>query len=195
MLVNYVATKAEARTVSPSREGVFAVAPIRSGETVAVFGGTVADRVAIDKLTPVQRSRSLQIDDDLFLVGPETVDGDAVGFSVNHSCDPNCGIVGSVMLVAMRDITEGEEITFDYAMTDSQDYDEFDCTCGTELCRHQVSGSDWLLPGLQQRYRGWFSAYLARRIARLVPMGAERRVFAYADGGVKGVRASAFARR
>ena len=45
---------------------------------------------------------------------------------VNHSCDPNCGIVGAVLLVARRAIEAGEEICFDYAMTDSDDYDEFD---------------------------------------------------------------------
>jgi hypothetical protein len=192
MLVNYVADKAQSRLLSTAARGVVAVAPISAGETVAVFGGTVADRATLDTMLAAQRSLSLQIDDDLFLVDPASANSDALGFRVNHSCDPNCGIVGSVMLVAMRDIAEGEEITFDYAMTDSQDYDEFDCQCGTELCRHHVSGSDWLLPGLQQRYRGWFSAYLARRISRLAP-GASRRVFAYADGGIKGVRPSAFA--
>ena len=52
---------------------------------------------------------------------------------MNHSCDPNCGIVGAVLLVAMRDIEPGDEICFDYAMTDTDDYDEFECTCGTAL--------------------------------------------------------------
>jgi hypothetical protein len=72
-----------------------------------------------------------------------------------------------VLLVAMRDIEPGEEICFDYAMSDSADYDEFDCVCGTELCRKVVTGADWKRPELQERYRGFLSSYLERRIARL----------------------------
>jgi len=49
------------------------------------------------------------------LVGPDPAEA---GDLVNHSCDPNCGLVGAVLVVAMRDIEPGEEITFDYAMSD-----------------------------------------------------------------------------
>ena len=69
------------------------------------------------------RIHALQIDDDLFLAS--TPPFDSADF-VNHSCDPNCGIVGSVLLVTMRDVEAGEELCFDYAMTDSDDYDMFD---------------------------------------------------------------------
>jgi len=75
-----------------------------------------------------------------------------------------CGIVGAVLLVAMRDIDVGEELCFDYAMSDSDDYDEFDCTCGTALCRSVVRGSDWKRPELRVRYEGWYAEYLARRM-------------------------------
>jgi uncharacterized protein len=81
---------------------------------------------------------------------------------VNHSCDPNCGIVGSVLLVARRRIAAGEEICFDYAMTDTDDYDEFECRCGSEQCRGVVRGSDWKRAEIQDRYQGWFSSYLQR---------------------------------
>ena len=82
---------------------------------------------------------------------------------MNHSCDPNCGIVGSVLLVTMRDVGAGEELCFDYAMTDTDDYDMFECTCGSALCRGTVTGADWKQPELRDRYRGWCSAYIARR--------------------------------
>ncbi|TPW10902.1 MAG: hypothetical protein FD127_3513 [Acidimicrobiaceae bacterium] len=41
-----------------------------------------------------------------------------------------------------------------------------------------MTGDDWMVPELQLRYRGHFSPYLARRIAGLVSVGAERRAFA-----------------
>src|SRR5687767_1453189 len=45
---------------------------------------------------------------------------DEAARTVNHSCDPNCGVrvdsAGIPDLVAMRTIFPGQEITFDYAM-------------------------------------------------------------------------------
>jgi hypothetical protein len=50
-------------------------------------------------------------------------------------------------------------------MTDSHPDLGFRCECGSEICRHQVTGEDWRLPDLRQRYQGYFSPYLQRRIA------------------------------
>jgi hypothetical protein len=71
------------------------------------------------------------------------------------------------MLVAMRDIEPGEELTFDYAMCDASDYDEFACLCGTRSCRGIVTGADWRDPVLQAKYMGFHSPYLMKRIAAL----------------------------
>jgi uncharacterized protein len=70
-------------------------------------------------------------------------------------------------LVALRDIKAGEELTFDYAMSDGSPYDEFECCCGSANCRKKVTGNDWKLPGLWEKYKGYFSPYLARRIKSL----------------------------
>ena len=84
---------------------------------------------------------------------------------VNHSCDPNCGIVGSILLVTMRDIEAGEELCFDYAMTDSDDYDEFTCECDTGIVAVVSSAATTgSMHELQERYVGWFSSYLERQI-------------------------------
>jgi len=71
-------------------------------------------------------------------------------------------------IVAMRDIAVGEELTFDYAMSDASDYDEFECNCGTSLCRGKVRADDWRLDTLRHRYKGFFSPYIQRK------MNAER---------------------
>jgi len=83
---------------------------------------------------------------------------------VNHSCDPNCGMSGQIALVALRPLEPGEEICFDYAMSDGTPYDQFPCGCGAATCRGRVSGDDWQRPELWERYRGYFSPYLQRRI-------------------------------
>jgi SET domain-containing protein len=140
--------------------GVFAREPIPAGTTVAGFGGCVVDGQELGRLDEVVRTHALQIDDDLFIVSePPFDDADYV----NHSCDPNCGIVGSVLLVTTRAVESGEELCFDYAMTDTDDYDEFACSCGTARCRGTITSADWKEPELRDRYRGWSSAYIARR--------------------------------
>ncbi|MGA1442302.1 MAG: SET domain-containing protein-lysine N-methyltransferase, partial [Ilumatobacteraceae bacterium] len=83
---------------------------------------------------------------------------------INHSCEPNCGFTDDSTLVAMRDIAAGESVTFDYAMSDTNSFIAFECRCETSLCRGRMSGSDWRLPQLQQRYAGWFAPHVARLI-------------------------------
>ena len=151
---------AVARPAGAKGRGVFAVEAIPAGTTVAGFGGNVIDRAELDALDEAVRTHALQIDDDLFIASELPFDD---ADFVNHSCDPNCGIVGSVLVVTMRAVAAGEELCFDYAMTDTDDYDEFTCSCGTPQCRGTVTGADWKEPELRDRYRGWQSAYVARR--------------------------------
>jgi hypothetical protein len=159
--MSWLCPQAEARATGTKGTGVFATAAIPAGTTVAAYAGYLIDREELRALDDDQRAHALQIDDELFLVsGPPYEPADFV----NHSCDPNCGVVGSVLLVTIREVAAGEELCFDYAMTDSDPYDEFECRCGATVCRSVVRGDDWTRPELQVRYAGWFSSYLARRI-------------------------------
>jgi hypothetical protein len=161
---NWLTPKAEARPAGDKGWGSYVVQPITSGETVAVFGGWVVDSTTLATMSEDRQHRSIQIDADLYLVSSDTPEP---GDMLNHSCEPNCGLQGSQILVAMRDIAPGEELSFDYAMCDASDYDEFRCLCGSATCREIVTGSDWRDPVLQARYAGLFSPYLVRRIAAL----------------------------
>jgi uncharacterized protein len=164
---NWLSPKAQARPAGLKGMGSFAVETIAAGETVAGFGGHVVHGAELEVLSDDMQSRTIQIDEDLYLVPSATPEP---GDFVNHSCEPNCGIRGSILVVAMRDIAVGEEITFDYAMCDSSPYDEFVCECGEPTCRRLITGADWMRPDLQVKYAGWFSSYLATRIAAL-PVG------------------------
>jgi hypothetical protein len=150
--------------------------PIAAGEVVAAFGGRCVTRIELDLLPTSQQRRSIQIDEQLYLVG--ATDPEPADF-VRHSCEPNCGLRGSSVVVALRDIAVGEAVTFDHAMANGSDFDDFECRCGSSLCRGKVTGDDWMLPELQLRHRGSFSPYLAGRIASLMSVGAERRAFSY----------------
>jgi SET domain-containing protein len=159
---SFLCDKVEVRAAGRKGLGVFAIESIAAGETVAAFGGSVVSKAEFDQMPELRRVHGIQIDDELFMVGGETLEP---ADYANHSCAPNAGIVGSILLVAMTEIAPGEEVCFDYAMCDASDYDEFVCECGTERCRRVVTSADWQLDELQDRYAGWMSAYLQRRIA------------------------------
>jgi uncharacterized protein len=166
-LTDYIASKVAARR-HPEKGGygVFATAPIARGELVVVWGGDVVTGEQLTHLPPKIQSHSLQVEEDIYLIptrGRQSEPGDLI----NHSCDPNLGLSGQIALVARRDIAPGEEVCFDYAMSDGSPYDEFDCACGTAVCRGRITGDDWRRPDLQARYAGYFAPYLQRRIDRL----------------------------
>jgi len=54
------------------------------------------------------------------------------------------------VLAAIRDIQPGEEIAYDYALTEAGSHFTIaQCRCGTALCRGKITGDDWKLPQLQ----------------------------------------------
>lgn len=153
----------ETRVLPNGQRGLFAVRDIPAGEIVVVFGGQAMTLDEIRALPDDRRRFALQVEDGVFLYS--TYDGP--GDWVNHSCDPNAGFVGQVALVAMRDISNGEEVCFDYAMSDMEDYDQFQCQCGAVECRGKVSSKDWMLPQLHAKYGGFFSSHVQRAILGL----------------------------
>lgn len=141
--------------------GVFAREPIKKGELVVLWGGRIVSESELDHDMPDFNQRILQVEDGFYLETPVNLEPSDC---FNHSCEPNLGFTGQIGLCAMRDIEAGEELNFDYAMCDGGPYDEFDCYCGSSLCRGRVAGTDWQRPELWERYDGYFSPYLARRI-------------------------------
>jgi len=68
------------------------------------------------------------------LAAVEDAEYEPVMLFINHSGEPNVGFAGNTVLVAMRDISPGEELTTDYALFD--DYDGMmQYRCRTPSCR------------------------------------------------------------
>jgi len=142
--------------------GLFAARPFAEGDLLVVWGGRIISGAQLAQLPPEKRHWMLQIDEDLFqLTDPFDI---GAADHVNHSCDPNSGIMGQIALVALHPIAPGDEICFDYAMTDSTRYCEFECWCGAPNCRGRVRADDWRRPELRRRYGRHFSPYLLRRM-------------------------------
>lgn len=90
------------------------------------------------------------MDTDLYLVSGETPDS---GDLLNHSCEPNWWPERAVAADRDADIVPGEELSFDYAMSDASDYDEFHCLRGyTAGDRHRIRTGG--IPLLARKVRG-----------------------------------------
>ncbi len=65
---------------------------------------------------------------------------------INHSCDPNCESEQDgkrILIRALRDITAGEELTYDYHLiVDEDDEDDHTCRCGSPHCRGTQRAED-----------------------------------------------------
>ncbi len=167
MSLSYLSPKTEVRESKIHGHGLFATADIAKDEVVAVKGGHIVDRETPRReITPRLGPVEIQIDDDLFIAPVTDEERELSMLYSNHSCDANLGVRGEITFVAMRNISAGEELTHDWAMTDDDDY-SVECKCGALNCRKILTGKDWRRPELRARYAGYFSAYIADKIKRL----------------------------
>ena len=170
MDLTWFSPKIEKRKSAIHGRGLFARRAIARDEIVIVKGGYVLTEAQRDAVSIDLGPAEIQITEDLF-IGPTTrAEREGGMMHLNHSCDPNLGLQGQIVFVAMREIAEGEELNIDYAMTDDEPY-EMACECGAGSCRNVVTGFDWKNPEIQARYNGYFSWFIQRRIDRSRTVG------------------------
>ena len=92
--------------------GLYAAQAVRVGEVVWVLSGEVSK-------TPTRTS---------IRVGPGVHVEDPVGIRMNHACLPSVRISGRDV-VALRGLSTGDELTFDYRDTESPVSHPFVCGC------------------------------------------------------------------
>jgi uncharacterized protein len=164
--ISWHSPKIEVRDTGRYGCGSFAIAPIPKGELVSVQGGHIITLAELLTLAPPLQDYSYQISDEL-VIAATSLEEVTAGECLNHSCDPNLGFQSELRLVAMRDISIGEEVTFDYATCMTANYGDMECGCGAANCRGRFMGEDWKLPELQQRLRGYFQPYIAEKISQI----------------------------
>ncbi|KAH7476740.1 Histone-lysine N-methyltransferase ASH1L [Phytophthora ramorum] len=84
----------------------------------------------------------------MVLSGGEVIDATRMGGwarFINHSCNPNCGVEKwdvngeeRCAIFALRDITAGEELTFDYKFESFSKAEITECLCGAPNCRKVI---------------------------------------------------------
>src|SRR5271163_1201220 len=127
--LSYISPKAAVGSSPIHGRGLFAIGEFEAGEIVCIKGGYVFTRAALDEIAPVLGPAEIQIAEDLFIGPRHPGEREAAMLFTNHSCDPNIGVQGQIVFVALRRIATGEELTHDWATTDDDDY-SMACRCG-----------------------------------------------------------------
>lgn len=160
----------ELRASSVQGVGAFARQPIKAGEAVEIIGGVVMTDDEFKVFAHnAERYNAVQIAEGLHLVEELDVTQQREGGSLNHSCDSNLWMADEVTLVARHNIAAGDELTVDYALfTVLGDWHlELPCRCGAVDCRHTITGNDWQISAVQERYYPHFSPFINARIERI----------------------------
>lgn len=135
--------------------GVFATKPIRKGEVIAKFDGTIYD-FDFEDWTQDLYNHVIQFEERKWR------DSKGIARLINHSCDPNCGIKRRFEVVAMKDIEPGEQITWDYEMTEDYLW-RMKCTCGSPLCRKTIGAFRNMPLETRKKYKGYISSWLVKK--------------------------------
>lgn len=161
MIKSVLSNKIEIRTNSLNGKGIFAKENIKKGEIVFIKGGHILTRDEIFSTGVI--NSYFPISNEYFLGATNKDEEDQIKLYQNHSCNPNVGLHGEITFIAMRDIEKDEELTVDYAFIDNEDY-SFECTCGSNDCRKTITGFDWKIKELQDKYYEYFVQYLKDKI-------------------------------
>ncbi|XP_039069191.1 histone-lysine N-methyltransferase ASHH2-like [Hibiscus syriacus] len=123
---------------------------ISAGHFLIEYVGEVLDMQAYEARQKEYASRGQRHFYFMTLNGSEVIDAYVkgnLGRFINHSCDPNCRtekwmVNGEICigLFTLRDITKGEEVTFDYNYVRVFGAAAKKCHCGSPHCRGYIGG-------------------------------------------------------
>lgn len=83
------------------------------------------------------RRYAYPVSNEVFLLWDDNPSGWA---PQNHSCSPNT-VCDGLNVVALRNITKGEELTLDYGVFLDEHTESFVCRCGSPQCRGLITGT------------------------------------------------------
>lgn len=134
-----------------SGNGLFAGEAFRAGELVLAMTG---EEFPLERMEEICRARSLSVNMPLHTALDRVVFLDPVPNIINHGCEPNAGLRNRADLFAIRDIAEGEEITYDYStnIEPSIEWSMAPCHCGATACRRVIRNIASLPEAALRRY-------------------------------------------
>ncbi len=160
---SYVSKKVIRKDSPGKGAGLFAVENITKNEIVSISGGLIIEAREWSTFREKYGDYAYFIESN-FLIAPLNPKDPSDDWRMNHCCHPNCGIKGQIVFVALKDIQVGEELTFDYAMTESDPDYSVQLNCEKSECRKKFTGNDWKSKEIQSKYSGYFSLYIQEKI-------------------------------
>jgi carboxylesterase len=134
-----------------SSNGVFAARAYAAGDVVHMMDGR---RLSTWRCVAEIAMLRLRMDDPLQINNHAYIALDDVSIRFNHSCDASTAIRGERELFALRSITPGEEITFDYSLTVRPTFYtrhwRMPCNCGASNCRVVIGDLSTVPAGKRQ---------------------------------------------
>lgn len=147
----------EVRVSETAGRGVFATRAIPRGTVLCQCTGSLRTTA---ELRPDMYA--MMVGEDLWLTSP----GENVDDYFNHSCEPNVGFpTGEAAFIALRDITAGEELCWDYSTSMTEAGWAMPCMCGTPTCRGTIRSFQELPAGERRRLLPWSLAYIRKGFA------------------------------
>ena len=140
-------------------KGLFAKERISAGEFISEFDGEVYIGDEEEGWNEDIINHAIQFEPNKWK------DSNSLARCANHSCDANCGIKELFKLIAMRDILPGEEITWDYEMTEDLEEKDWylDCKCNSINCRRKIGTYRNLPKERREKYKGFISEWLIKK--------------------------------
>jgi len=143
----------EVRNSTIHGSGVYAAKDIPEGERVIQYVGEYIDKEDSEARAWEQFAKHEEQGDAavyIFTLNDQwDIDGNVpwnTARLINHSCDPNCEAwteEDEIVIYALRDISKGEELAFDYGF-DIDNYEDHPCRCGSDNCvGYIVSQEQW----------------------------------------------------
>ena len=163
---SYVSNKIERRKIIGRGFGLFANEKIMKGEIVSISGGIIINRNDFIELKRKELDYAYHITDQ-FLICPLNPSDPSDDWRMNHCCEPNCGLDGNIVFIAIKDIEKDEELTYDYCMTETDPDYILNLSCDKTSCRKVLKGNDWKNKDLQEKYMNYFSKYIHNKINKL----------------------------
>lgn len=100
---SYVSKKVERRYIDSKGYGLFANEFIKKDEIVSISGGIIINRDDFIAMKNEGLDYSYHISDD-FLICPLNPSDPSDDWRMNHCCEPNCGLDGNIVFIAIKDI-------------------------------------------------------------------------------------------
>jgi SET domain-containing protein len=126
-------------------KGVYAAQDIAAGDTLIEYVGEIISWEEAQARHPHDRQNPnhtfyFHIDESRVI---DALYGGNSSRWINHACDPNCEADeqdGRIFIKALRDITAGDELNYDYGLIIDERYTkklkaEYPCWCGAANCR------------------------------------------------------------